>query len=172
MEELIKNLELSSQTLNDYHLFNDINKVLFFYDLDKLMELCNEWIGKNKHIKIERVERVEMVERVEKIDNNNFYEKYYLFENKSFSLVLIKWNLNSSTKIHDHPEKGCIMRVLKGTLKEESYSLRLNLISTNILTEDKLGYKKGKRILHKIIALEDSISLHIYIPGFYKANYY
>jgi hypothetical protein len=95
-----------------------------------------------------------------------------LFENESFSLVFIKWNLNSFTKIHDHPDKGCIMRVLNGSLKEETFSLRLNLISTNVLTDDKIGYKKGNKILHKITALKDSMSLHVYIPGYYKVNNY
>jgi hypothetical protein len=161
MEVLIKNLELSSQIFNDYHLFNAVNKNLFHYDSDKLIEICNDWIRQNKFIKMEKIE-----------NSDKFYEKYYLFENKSFSLVLIKWNKDCFTKIHDHPEKGCIMRVLNGSLKEESYSVKLNLISTNILNENKLGYKKGNRILHKIIALEDSVSLHVYIPGFYKSSYY
>lgn len=161
MEELIKNLEVSSQMLNDYHLFNAVNKNLFLHDLDKMINICNEWIIQQKFVKIEKV-----------INNQKNYEKYYLFENDKLSLVLIKWNKDSFTKIHDHPDKGCIMRILQGKLKEETYSLRLNLVSTNILTEDKIGYKKGNRILHKIIALEDSVSLHVYIPGFYKANYY
>ena len=161
MEELIKNLEVSSQMFNHYHLFNAVNKNLFHYDLDKMTEICNDCIIQNKFIKLEKIE-----------NDGKYYEKYYLFENENFSLIIIKWNLNSFTKIHDHPDKGCIMRVLHGSLKEETYSLKLNLISTNILTEDKIGYKKGNKILHKITALKNSLSLHVYIPGYYKAEYY
>ena len=161
MEELIKSLELSSQLMNDYHLFNAVSKNLYIYDVDKLIDLSNEWCIQKKCIKIQKVE-----------NDGNYYEKYCLFENESFSLILIRWNKDSFSKIHDHPDKGCIMRVLKGSLKEETYTPKLNLISTNLLKEDKIGYKKGNKILHKIIALQESISLHVYIPGNYKTNYY
>ncbi len=161
MEEIIKNLEVSTQLLNQFHLFTGVNKILFEYDSENLIDLCNDWIDKNKLIKKEKI-----------INENNFYEKYYLYENENFSLVLIKWNKDSSSKIHDHPEKGCIMRILKGSLKEETYSLKLNKISVNIINKDKIGYKQGKKILHKIIAIEDTISIHVYVPGYYKANIY
>ncbi len=161
MEEIIRNLEVSTQLLNQFHLFTGVNKILFENDSVKFIDLCNDWIDKNKLIKKEKI-----------INENNFYEKYYLYENENFSLVLIKWNKDSSSKIHDHPEKGCIMRILKGSLKEETYSLKLNKISVNIINKDKIGYKQGKKILHKIIAIEDTISIHVYVPGYYKANIY
>ncbi len=161
MEEIIRNLEVSTQLLNQFHLFTGVNKILFEYDSENLIDLCTNWINKNKVLKIEKIS-----------NENTFYEKYYLFENTNFSLVLIKWNKDSSSKIHDHPDKGCIMRILRGSLKEETYSLKLNKISINIINKDKIGYKQGKKILHKIIALEDTISLHVYIPGCYKATIY
>jgi hypothetical protein len=161
MEEIIKNLEVSTQLLNQFHLFTGVNKILFENDSDSLIDLCNDLIDKNKLIKIEKIS-----------SENNFYEKYYLYENANFSFVLIKWKKDSSSKIHDHPDKGCIMRILRGSLKEETYSLKLNKISEIILNKDKIGYRQGKKILHKIIALEDTISIHVYIPGYYKANIY
>ncbi len=161
MEEIIKNLEVSTQLINKFHLFTEVNKILFEYDSENLIDLCNDWIDKNKSIKIEKIS-----------NENSFYEKYYLYENANFSFVLIKWNKDSSSKIHDHPDKGCIMRILRGSLKEETYSLKLNKISVSIINKDKIGYKQGKKILHKIISLEDTISIHVYIPGYYKANIY
>ena len=160
MEKLISNLELSVQNLNTYNIFIKVQQDLFMYPYVELLNLCEEYILKN-NIEAKRIE-----------NNDNFYEKFYLYENKNFSLILIKWNKDCSTKIHDHPDKGCILRVLCGELIEESYTPKLNKVSSVSLKLDKVGYKAGSRVLHKIIAEEESVSLHVYIPGFYTPNYY
>lgn len=160
MEKLISNLELSVQNLNKYNIFINVQKDLYMYDYQTLLNLCEEYILKNNIIP----------KRIE--NNNKFYEKFYLYENKNFSLILIKWNKDCFTKIHDHPDRGCILRILSGELIEESYTPKLNKISSANLKLDKIGYKAGSRILHKIIAKEDSVSLHVYTPGFYTPNYY
>lgn len=111
-----------------------------------------------------------------KIDNNVVdYSRNIIFKNNDFELILIKWKKFSNTPIHIHPEKGCIMKLLEGELMEEKYYLDQNdkFIKYH---EDKI--LKGKtcyihNILgaHRIYALEDSYSLHLYSPpGFYNKS--
>lgn len=160
MDKLITNLFELSKENNKYLIFNNVQKQLNEYSYTQLLTLCNEFIKTNNIIP-KRIENC-----------NNFYEKFYLCENEFFSLILIKWNKNCESKIHDHPEKGCIMRILHGELSEEIYTKQLNRLGTNELKLDTIGYKIGTNVLHKIIAIEYSISIHIYIPGYYTPNYY
>ena len=160
MEKLINSLEISVHNTNNYNIFIRVQKDLFVLPYVELLNLCEEHILKN-NIQAKRIE-----------NKDNFYEKFYLHENKNFSLILIKWNEKCESKIHDHPDKGCVLRILSGELIEESYTPKLNLINSVSLKLDKVGYKAGSRVLHKIIAKEDSVSLHVYIPGYYTPNYY
>ena len=125
------------------------------------------------------------------IINLNEYNKYFIYSSDIFDIILIKWNKNCQSKIHDHPNKGCLLKILSGKLCEEVYDDKLNKIESNILRskldlapnrtsvlthvvleKSEISYRIGNKILHKIIAFEDTYSLHIYIPGRYKPNYY
>lgn len=112
----------------------------------------------------------------ENIININGYTKYIIYSSDIFDMILIKWNKNNESKIHDHPERGCVMKILSGKLCENIYDKihdnKINLIESQILNTNDIGYKISNRILHKIIALEDTYSIHIYIPGKYKPTYY
>jgi hypothetical protein len=139
---------------------HEIQKLLSEYKTDELIELCEDYIIKN-NITSDKIEI-----------NNNHYMKHYIISTNKYSLILIKWNKDIESKIHDHPEGGCIVRLLGGKLKEESYTCDMNNISQRTLYSGNFSYMKGKTILHRIIAIEDSISLHVYIPGLYKPIYY
>ena len=104
--------------------------------------------------------------------NINDYTKYILFSSNLFDIILIKWNKNSESKIHDHSEKGCFMKILSGKLCEETYDTNIKLLEKNILNINNIGYKISNRLLHKIIALDDTYSLHVYVSGKYKSIYY
>ena len=107
------------------------------------------------------------------IKNNDYsYVKYRLYSSNNCDIIYIKWNKNAITKIHDHPDKGCIMKVLNGKITEECYDKYLSLISINMLNTNMIGYKISNKILHKIICNENTDTLHIYIPGNYVTNSY
>lgn len=106
------------------------------------------------------------------IININNYTKYIIHSSYIFDVILIKLNKNCESKIHDHPEKGCFMKVLFGKLCEETYDSNIKLLEKNILNINDIGYKISTKILHKIIALEDTYSLHVYVPGKYRSQYY
>lgn len=110
---------------------------------------------------------------------NNSYNKIKLsdFSNELFEIVIICWNNNQSSKIHDHPNNGCVLKVLQGELKEEIYNKQIidnnvmyNYEKTNICL---LGYMEKNNKIHKIINNDvKSVSIHVYSPPDYKPKVY
>jgi len=111
--------------------------------------------------------------------NNINYNRLKLFQNNDFEIMLICWNKNQETKIHNHPKNGCLYKVLEGTLIEQRYnnifksssvsSTRAPSLSSFINNNQKSNYIDNDLGIHKIIAKEKSVSLHIYSPPlFYK----
>lgn len=96
------------------------------------------------------------------------YTKSYFIQSKDYDIVLINWEKDAITKIHDHPEIGCHLVVVSGLLEETLYSD--NIIKTKIYPNQS-SFRKGND-KHTIKALEKSQSIHIYMPGFYKPNYF
>ena len=57
--------------------------------------------------------------------------------NDRFDIYVITWGPRSKTPIHDHASKGCILKLLKGSLNENIYNNvddSLKLIQTKTLT--------------------------------------
>jgi cysteine dioxygenase len=103
------------------------------------------------------------------------YNKIFLYSCNKFDLVLICWKRGQSSQIHDHPDYCCILKLLNGTLIEEEFKNNtesLKIYDTKILKSGIITNKKQNEIVHRIIPLEDSVSLHLYIPGCYKSNLY
>ena len=169
-------------------LINDISKICIKYN--KINDIHNLYY-EIKNILLELDNQILLKE----LDNYNFlntinidgYNKYIIYSSDIFDIILIKWDKNCQSKIHDHPNKGCLLKILSGKLCEEVYDNKLNIIESNVLSAKldlvpnrpdgvlqkfDISYRIGNEILHKIIASEDSYSLHIYIPGRYKPIYY
>jgi hypothetical protein len=106
------------------------------------------------------------------INGDYHYIRNIIYTSKLFDIILIDWMERSSTRIHDHPDKGCIVKILDGILLEETYLNNLSLIKFEYLKKNNIGYKISNKILHKLTCQKKALSLHIYIPGQYKANYY
>ena len=113
-------------------------------------------------------------------DNKNYY-KNLVEINDIIELYIITWNKHSFSPIHDHPENGCILKILDGKLCEELYINKstndakyVELINKSTLNVNDTGYRIGNKILHKIININDGItvSLHIYSKPNYKQNIY
>jgi hypothetical protein len=101
----------------------------------------------------------------------NEYNKSILYRDSKYEIVLICWAKHSSTEIHNHPENGCIMKILKGNLLEECFNIKtLDKIKINMYEENNVSYIHDDLYLHKIINKDqETISLHIYSPpNFYN----
>ena len=105
------------------------------------------------------------------------YKRTLLYTDQNVDVYLLGWNAKQGSKIHDHPDNGCVMRVIENELSEETYVQRSDGL-------EKVGYKnlkvgvtshiKKNTILHKIFNESDikSLSLHVYSPPNYKTRYY
>ena len=96
------------------------------------------------------------------IVKNNNYHKEIIYCNDKIEIYIITWMPNASTRIHDHPNKGCLVKVLEGELTETEFINRENLElhsytscnnifynNTNILKKNDIGFKIKNEIYIK-----------------------
>jgi hypothetical protein len=84
-----------------------------------------------------------------------------LYSNNNYELLLLSWYKKMSG-FHNHPDNGCLLKVLEGKLYE---CVKINNeIKCNILDKNDIGYNKGS---HNIISRDKTYSLHIYSPPKY-----
>jgi cysteine dioxygenase len=106
--------------------------------------------------------------------NTYGYYKKLIYNNDKFELYLIFWSPYASSPIHDHPEQGCILKLLSGKLIEEVFINKNNTIkfdNRNYISVNDINNRNGNEILHKIINLDElSVSLHLYFPPKFKQN--
>ena len=109
--------------------------------------------------------------------NGNDWKEYVSFTSASYHKILLKqfstdlfemfiicWSPLQYTKIHDHPENGCLMKVLRGSLTENRYTNSFQT-STTTIYKNYVGYLEGSTIMHNICNFDDySVTLHIYSP--------
>lgn len=101
------------------------------------------------------------------------YSKKLIYRNELFEVYLITWDKNVISKIHDHSNFGCIMKVLEGTLHEHLYDNNLNYTSENKYITNSTSFISNVIGYHKILNKDNiSVSLHIYSPPNYKTNYF
>lgn len=107
--------------------------------------------------------------------SDNTYKRIPIYTTEDFDIILICWNKGQYTKIHDHPDYCCVVKLLEGLLLEENFSVyedKLKVFNNIIIKPNDITSKCSNKIVHRIVPLDKSVSLHIYIPGKYKANYY
>lgn len=154
---LIKNFE------KDIYVIDKINLLLLNYKPEELNEYIEEYIDENPDL-----------EKITCNNNGYKYYKYILYSSESFDLIHIKWEKFAESKIHDHPEIGCVLMVLNdGKLTEDvyvksEYSKILIKTEQNKLFYQNIGFQKSNKILHKITANEYTETLHVYLPGKYR----
>lgn len=105
------------------------------------------------------------------------YKRTLLYTDEYIDIYLIGWNKRQGSKIHDHPDNGCVMRVLMNELYEETYLIKkdgLERLCIKKFNVGETGHIKKSTILHRIFneTDESSLSLHIYSPPNYKTKYY
>lgn len=108
--------------------------------------------------------------------NDDKYTRNTVFRNDDIELIIISWNNNQISEIHDHPENGCLMKVLQGELYEHIYEINeneINLVNVRNCKEGSIGYQEGAFGLHDIVNKDNkTVSLHIYSPPNYKSKRY
>lgn len=92
------------------------------------------------------------------------FQRIILFRNNIFEIYLIIWKKGYSTNYHFHPKNGCILKVLKGQLVETIKSNSTEKEKEFIRNKNDTSYIDNTMGIHKVKALDESISLHIYSP--------
>ena len=100
------------------------------------------------------------------------YQRRRIIAGNQVEILILSWKKGQCSKIHDHPENGCILKVLSGKIKEKRYSKRMELEKEHVYQTDQISYIDNLKHYHSIEPLEDTVSLHIYSPPFYKPTYY
>jgi len=103
----------------------------------------------------------------------NYTRNLIATDNQTFTLLLLCWNPNKGSPIHDHPCNGCWMRVLQGSINEKRY---IRDAENNVLvcTQDSTFRQGDETFIHDNLGFhkignngeELAISLHLYSPPF------
>jgi len=100
------------------------------------------------------------------------YNKHSVYKNDLIEIYIITWSFNQSSPIHNHPQNGCLLRLLSGNLCEEIYDSDLNFKTRNRLAKNDISYMEGNKIVHRIMNYDQiSVSVHIYC-GLYNIKYF
>lgn len=169
INELIENIKnICNHNLDSFYLYNTIKKKLDSIDSNLLLDNLQTYEEQNKNIDIKEIKNGEAS-----------YIKHIIYSSDAFDVVYIKWNQNSYTKIHDHPDKCCILKILSGKLIEETYEKYMyysreciDLHQIKTLYKDDICFRTSDKILHKIIAQTETHTIHVYVPGKYTPKYY
>lgn len=104
----------------------------------------------------------------------DMYSRYRLsYENSKFDMYILTWLPNQKADFHDHAKNGCIMKILKGELKETILHTDTKHTSEKILSIQDCGYINDRLGYHSIENTGDKIavSLHIYSPPNHVTTY-
>jgi len=107
--------------------------------------------------------------------NKNYTRNLISTDNESYSLMLLCWNKNKFSPIHNHPCDGCWLKIIQGSIQEIRYNIsdnKLNEIYNN-KTSEGVFYMHDSIGLHKIGNPDmniDAITIHLYAPPFNKCN--
>lgn len=107
------------------------------------------------------------------LDLNNYsieknkYCRNVLYRDELFEVLVLAWDKNVESPVHDHPKNGCYLKILKGELKETKFKKNGN-IEDNYIKDNGISYIDNTIGIHKIKAIDYTFSIHVYSPP----NYY
>jgi cysteine dioxygenase len=103
--------------------------------------------------------------------SNNTYTRNLVIGNGVFEMLIICWDKNSKSPIHDHPSDGCWFAGIEGQVFEEKYFKNekgiLQMNSKQHLSKGQVGYMHDLLGFHAVgnPSLESiAVTLHIYSP--------
>lgn len=144
---------------------------------------CSTWeerkkridaVLQNTHLKENEIQKYVF------IDQDIPYTRNLVFSDlENFTLILMCWNPNKESKIHDHPCDGCFVKTLKGGVKESRYQMEeiekdgavakvMTFLFDATTAPGDVNYMDDYLGYHKIgCATEEvAITLHLYTPPF------
>ncbi|KAF1816458.1 cysteine dioxygenase [Eremomyces bilateralis CBS 781.70] len=147
----------------------------------------NRVLGPDAGINSEGVDPKELIGVMEKyISDESEWKQYALGDksraytrnlvdkgNANSNLLLLVWSPGQQSPIHDHANAHCIMKVLRGSLKETRFAWPdprpqpLQVLQETVYHENEVTYMSDQLGLHCIQNMdpeEFTCSLHLYTP--------
>jgi predicted metal-dependent enzyme (double-stranded beta helix superfamily) len=88
-------------------------------------------------------------------------------DNETYTLLVLCWNPEKESPIHDHPSDGCWLQVLDGGINEVRYDKELSTIADLDYSNGELSYITDNIGYHKISSNKKrAVTLHLYAPPF------
>ena len=99
------------------------------------------------------------------------YTRNHIMQTELFEMLVICWDVEQGSPFHDHPERGCLLRVMQGTLQESRYRDG-EVYQVEQYHPPSVSYMHNRVGVHQMKNISDAraISLHIYAPGYYTPN--
>lgn len=101
------------------------------------------------------------------------YTRNCVINNDKFTVLLLCWNANARSSIHDHPCDACFIKVIRGCIKETKYIIdddkNITPLSNKFHIENQVSYMNNSNILHSISNPNPevgAVTLHVYTPPF------
>ena len=101
------------------------------------------------------------------------YTRVSVARGQRCELLLIGWNDHQESPIHDHPDSGCLLRVMEGKVVEQLHSpTDLETPTREVVRssiESPISYLSGDDLVHRISNPTDdpAYTLHLYSPPGY-----
>ncbi|TGZ83407.1 hypothetical protein EX30DRAFT_354505 [Ascodesmis nigricans] len=115
----------------------------------------------------------EWAEYAHKDLSRNYTRNFVDRGNGNANMLILVWTPGKGSLVHDHANAHCIMKVLKGKLKETLYEMPsvpdtpLTVTRSTVYNSDEVTYISDDIGLHKIENPDPeniAVSLHIYTP--------
>jgi cysteine dioxygenase len=161
-------------------------------NFDRLVEDIRTILGPSSGIDSADVDVEDLMAAMREYDSRNEHEweKYALNDptrhytrngvdniNHKANLLILVWNQGKGSLIHDHANAHCIVKILKGSLKEELYHpptdsqcpSELALKKVSHYTTNDVSYMSDELGLHRMMNPSDTevaVSLHLYTPPY------
>ena len=92
--------------------------------LDNMIILLNELLTETSNVSVayDIIKNYNENDWTEYITETTSYNKNLIYRNNIYEIFLISWSEDVSTKLHNHPMNGCILKILSGQLVESIVS--------------------------------------------------
>jgi len=107
--------------------------------------------------------------------SSSFYTRNCIFENEKFELILLCWEKDQKTPIHDHGGEQCWVKLIEGSLEETLYKREsggLTAVNTSVSLQGDISYMIDFMGYHTLenISGHRAMSLHLYAKPIKKCN--
>ena len=109
--------------------------------------------------------------------NESKYTRNCIAHSDEFELILLCWMPGQETKIHDHDDKSCWVKMISGHIQEDTFHLEgetLRETGKHILNEGDVTFANNRLFLHRLknTSKERTLSLHLYMEPIKKCKIY